>query len=148
MITFPHLIVSVLSRWGLVYRIARRKFSRIPTSDWASRLGQALKNGHECSGGVALRSRLYDRRYVFLCFSHPTNPCLRTYVGACRTAGSVVVKPGDRCETFSNGPAGAHQPVWRLINLRCRNILRAESYRAFITCKSSNLGHPYAYNSP
>lgn len=147
MITFPHSVVNVLSCG--VYQVGTRKFSWIPISIWTSRLGQALKNGHECSGGVALCSRLYDRRYVFLCFSHPPNPCLHTYVGACsRTAGSVVVKPGDRCETFSNGPTGAHQPVWRLINLRCRNILRAESYRTFITCKSSNLSHLYVYNSP
>lgn len=116
----------------------RRKFSQILNFDWTSRLDQFLKNGHECSKGVALRSRLYhDWRYVFPCFSLPMYSCLYTCVGACRTGSSAVEKLGDRCQTFSNGPAGAHQPVWRLINLRCRNTLRVESYRAFITCKSS-----------
>jgi len=44
--------------------------------------------------GMALRSQLYDRRGMFFsAFPILQNPCLCTYVGACKTAGSVVVKP-------------------------------------------------------
>lgn len=37
--------------------------------------------------------------------------CRRARERTGQVGSSVVEKPGDRCETFSSSPAGAHQPV-------------------------------------
>jgi len=63
----------------------------------------------------ALFPNCYDRRYVFppvfpRYVTARTHTHARTYVRV-RDRYSVAEKAGDRCETFSNGPASARQPV-------------------------------------